>query len=982
MGSVRFDCSSIDQALLSNTKVVTSNHMGSIYTTFLTLHNYDKAISPVNVGGVRWPGGMVAEAQYEKYCLTFPDIFINDFRTDRGLSDMVAYAKSSGLSFSMVLPTLRYMTDVSRGVADVENFVKRLVAGDFGALPDDFTLEIGNETSHIGWKSGTFTPGVGSYGYIANEFLTAINNVLSSEFFNPNGIAVKVAVQMSTTVGGQNSIFSQISSANLKTVDGFVRHSGLVLNADDFNVQFENAKVAALSNWWNRAWDGKAPDLKILDTAWAVGPSDPIVPGSAAARATFDIGTRHAAAVVETFSKLIAAGSDSAYIWGVQNNPSSMFYHEGEKITYGGHAFRLMAESLVGTTLVAGKLDAAGNWVDSGANWDSMVYADAAKAVIFVTAGTIGSDGLTVSIDLQGLGAIQYAWAEVISSALPVNSQQVVLNPTQLSESPVISRMVVNTNGTNILVSLTHDFEVIRIIVARENPKVGFLHLWGTSAHDDLEGGDSADLLEGGAGNDRLRGGRGSDTMLGGAGNDTYIIDDPGDRVFETTMENGTLDAGGIDTVKSSVSFSLDGSTGVRFIERLAITGQAHVNGNGNALDNRLTGNAGNNVLIGAEGNDVLSGWAGNDHLYGGTGHDALYGDAGHDTLDGGEGNDTLLGGSGDDVYLVDAIGDRVYEAKSTTTGQDAGGVDTVRSSVSFNLDADVGVRFVENLVLSGKADTAAFGNSLANQITGNAGNNVLNGGAENDLLSGWGGNDQLVGGTGNDTMYGGSGDDTLFGQQGSDLAFGGSGDDYYIVNALSDQVFETTTSNGGVDAGGTDTVQSSVSFNLDSHAGVRFVENLLFTGADSISGFGNDLANQLTGNAGNNLLAGGKGDDRLNGGGGNDLLIGGDGRDTFVFGTAVGAGNVDNISDFDNVEDTVHLDAAIFNGLAKGVLSAEAFSANAVGGATTDTSRIIYDADTGRLYYDREGLGATDPVLFATVSAGISLSFTDFFLF
>lgn len=68
------------------------------------------------------------------------------------------------------------------------------------------------------------------------------------------------------------------------------------------------------------------------------------------------------------------------------------------------------------------------------------------------------------------------------------------------------------------------------------------------------------------------------------------------------------------------------------------------------------------------------------------------------------------------------------------------GGIDTVQSSVSYTLTANV-----ENLILTGTAPLSGTGNTLANQITGNNGDNELTGGAGNDTLSGGLGTDSAV---------------------------------------------------------------------------------------------------------------------------------------------------------------------------------------------------------------------------------------------
>jgi Ca2+-binding RTX toxin-like protein len=389
--------------------------------------------------------------------------------------------------------------------------------------------------------------------------------------------------------------------------------------------------------------------------------------------------------------------------------------------------------------------------------------------------------------------------------------------------------------------------------------------LLGNSAANQLSGAKGADTLDGGAGND---------SMAGGKDDDLYKVNAAGDIVTE-------VDSEGIDTVQSSVSYALASA-----VENLTLIGAGSIAATGNASANALTGNGGANALNGGGGDD---------------------------TLDGGAGADLLTGGAGDDLYIVGAATDKVVEAPG-------GGVDTVFSSIGFALGADV-----ENLVLTGKAAINGAGNALANSLIGNVADNQLNGVAGADSMAGGGGNDLYlvddpndlvsedasagtdavqstasyalaanvenlalmgavaVSATGNDLanlvtgnaianeILGAGGNDTLNGGIGGDTLVGGLGDDLMVVDDLGDAVVEGF-------AAGVDTVQSTVSLALAAN-----VENLKLMGSAAISGAGNALDNQITGNGGANLLLGDAGNDTLDGGAGADKMTGGAGDDVYV---------------------------------------------------------------------------------------------------
>ncbi len=107
----------------------------------------------------------------------------------------------------------------------------------------------------------------------------------------------------------------------------------------------------------------------------------------------------------------------------------------------------------------------------------------------------------------------------------------------------------------------------------------------------------------------------------------------------------------------------------------------------------------------------------------------------------------------------------------------------------------------------------------------------------------------------------------TLLDDDGNAQLTGGAGNNEFVVTDPSTRIVESA-------AGGTDLVRSSVDYALDDN-----VENLELQGDAALDGFGNGLANRLTGNAGDNVLSGGGGNDTLDGGAGFDIAVFGGAR-------------------------------------------------------------------------------------------------------
>ena len=266
--------------------------------------------------------------------------------------------------------------------------------------------------------------------------------------------------------------------------------------------------------------------------------------------------------------------------------------------------------------------------------------------------------------------------------------------------------------------------------------------VFGGGGADLLVGTMGADTLDGGAGNDILLGGSG-DTLTGGDGRDIFRFESTGNVSIEDFVS-------GTDVIDlralSATNVTISGST----VSVTTASGTLTIQVAGGVSQSDLIKN-GAGTAVGTNGDDALIAVAGGSTLNGGQGLDLLLGGAGADHLNGGEGPDLMVGGAGDDTYYVDtdidAGGDGVADRVVERAG---GGIDTVHSSVSFTLEANV-----ERLVLTGDWSIDGAGNELDNIITGNFMSNNLSGGA---------GNDRLIGGDAGDVFRGGSGLDSFEG--------------------------------------------------------------------------------------------------------------------------------------------------------------------------------------------------------------------------
>jgi Ca2+-binding RTX toxin-like protein len=494
--------------------------------------------------------------------------------------------------------------------------------------------------------------------------------------------------------------------------------------------------------------------------------------------------------------------------------------------------------------------------------------------------------------------------------------------------------------------------------------------LYGDAGNDYLNGGSDDDRMLGGDGNDKLIGGAGVNEMVGGDGNDTYVVQNAADTITEEA--NG----GANDRIETLISYTLAEGANIEVLATNLYTDVLDFKLVGNSDDNRIVGNWGDNTIEGKGGVDKLEGLKGNDiyivdnaadtvielagdgtadrvmaradytlgkgvdielfttanasgvtaiNLTGNALAQEIIGNAGENTLkDGGGAGDTLRGMAGDDTYIVYSAATQIVEG--STQGAD----DRVMSNVSFSLGADVHVEQLTTTNASGKGAIDLTGNALSQEITGNAGENTLkDGGGVADVLRGM------------------------------------TGDDTYIVYAAGTQIIETAAQ------GADDKVLTNVDFVLEAGVHVEHLATTSGAGKAIIDLTGNEIAQDITGNATTN---------RIDGKGGLDILSGLGGKDTFVFSSALGATNIDTVADFSAAADTIELENAVFTKLAAtGALANGYFRANATGTAQDANDHIVYETDTGKLFYDADGNGAGAAIQFAELTGNPAITAADF---
>lgn len=633
-------------------------------------------LDQASLGLIRWPGGTMAEngtvldnggvslleisGRPAAYDLTYPELLhpallknIDGTPSGRpSLSDMLSLAVQEQATFSMILPTERYVNTPAKAYDDVAAFLKRLFvdrAFNDGILPNHVVLDIGNEH---------YVPE--TYGPIAAMMLAAVRD------FRAENVSIQFDVALQAMQTGSESInlVSEISNpdwgpeyANLLSEVAALRIHSLNHGLESIS-QIEDRSAT----YWSlrrmiegiekarEAHGGPSTDVGLYVSAFTTN-SDDIQQGLSA-------GLPSAGAMLSLFTGLLELGADQAAAWGIAKNAASetamsFVASDGSvKLTPAGTLYSLMASSIVGTQLLYTPS------MDSGRQEQYNLYAFRSDnaSVFYICANDLVDGRLDVALEmLNGLPIIDFS-VTALSASEGIWGQG-LLAPREATLS-----------GTQIQTEIRGDYEVLQVVVSHQDVLPdGQMRISGDANSNKLVGTSFSDRISGLSGNDTLLANGGNDTLDGGGGVDLVDFRSVASAMridlskgsilydeFELKVISIERVIAGSGTNKIIGSSTHDFIVGGRMADGV-LGGQGNDRLEGLDGNDGLSGGLGDDFILGGAGNDYILGGADNDRLFGGFGRDTIQGGVGSDIIEGGEAGDFLSGGQGSDVFVFGA---------------------------------------------------------------------------------------------------------------------------------------------------------------------------------------------------------------------------------------------------------------------------------------------------------------------------------------
>lgn len=541
-------------------------------------------------------------------------------------SDAIELALSNDADLGVIIPIFRYFNGVdftdpqqlsaalAQAEQDVELFVNRLKDGHFngGNLPDNIIFEIGNEAYGNPVE----------YAIIAK----AITDTLVAELHDAE-FEFEIAVQMGTGADqlirlSNEGYFDQFMDENeILSIPGQPRvrleelsklsYQERIVYVDQVMIELLGASIEHVTTLRHHMLGldyeniASGPTLETRDLIfdlWASSirqaSAEPVDPNYYISAWTVDsdndvrqhYGTAAGANVLFAMQYFADLEIDRAAVWGfVGMGGYWPAFGNGRALTVADSEFNsaasltigLLAESTPGTKMI--EVDQS---LEMSDNYSMSVFEGEDEFVLFLAAGRLDTQDLTIALDLTNFAGI----ADVSTTHVePVNGGN--SGPAQLRYADV----TIVDGYANI--NFDTDFEVVRVVVEKPSTMTSApVDLGSFSETDLLNHENSTSFLTDGS--DRYQAGAGTHLVFGLAGND---------NISGGTGRNVDLGSGFNQTQRAEQSVLLD------------------------------------NILFGGDGDDRLRGLDGDDYLAGGLGNDVLEGGAGRDTFVFESGKDRIL---------------------------------------------------------------------------------------------------------------------------------------------------------------------------------------------------------------------------------------------------------------------------------------------------------------------------------------------------
>lgn len=486
---------------------------GARYISFDSLSRFLDQTDGLNLGLITWPGGHLSEFRTDRYGLEHPGLYAA-WTGKPGIDEMMEIAVARGAALAVTIPTIRYLGREADLEADLDAFLRDLLGGGYGPLPDQLILQAGSEF----FQYFTGPEAAADYGRLAAIITNTICRTVSDPTVNTIGASPHIAVQMGRTLAEDDLVRSGMCEQSLARVSYLVHNH--------FTYQPDNAdrgmhEVVESLERWNEAnlaaggdgtrfyfaaynighWTREGVRDQWLDLQQKAGMEVTEADVDLAARTNADFerfwqqrlsegafGLEHATVLIELFSVHAELGATKKSVFGIDFAHAGRltWRHEGQDYLFaGGGMLEMLYESLRDTVPLGS--EAPYHKDNPATAWG---FENDDKLVVFIAAGQRPPGEVTLDID--GLGSSYRAvFADGLTARVRPDWMEVFGIPDHpdIDETPeaqtyaeaVRAPASVGQTAGGVTVSLRSPFEVVRLAFAKTEAGLAEIAGWSDS---------------------------------------------------------------------------------------------------------------------------------------------------------------------------------------------------------------------------------------------------------------------------------------------------------------------------------------------------------------------------------------------------------------------------------------------------------------------------------------------------------------------